>query len=169
MLKTTVLPLLSFLIIMVSGSYGYAATLPEGFTEIQITGNGLSSTTAMAVHPDGRIFVCQQSGELRVIKNNVVLPAPFTTLAVNSAGERGLLGVTFDPNYATNRFVYVYYTATTPTIHNRVSRFTADAANEDVALAGSEVVLLDLETLSDATHNGGAIHFGPDGKLYIAV
>ena len=67
------------------------------------------------------------------IKNNVVLPAPFTTLTVNSSGERGLLGVTFDPNYATNRFVYVYYTATTPTIHNRVSRFTANAANEDVA------------------------------------
>ena len=169
MLKTTLLPLLSFLILMVSGSYGYAATLPDGFTETQITGNGLSSTTAMALHPDGRIFVCQQTGELRVIKNNVVLPAPFATLTVNSAGERGLLGVTIDPNYATNRFVYVYYTATTPTIHNRVSRFTADAANEDVALAGSEVVLLDLETLGDATHNGGAIHFGPDGKLYIAV
>jgi glucose/arabinose dehydrogenase len=144
-------------------------TLPADFVETQITGNGLGSTTAMALHPDGRIFVCQQTGELRVIKNNVVLPAPFTTLSVNSSGERGLLGVTFDPNYATNRFVYVYYTATTPTIHNRVSRFTASAANEDVAVAGSEVVLLDLETLGATNHNGGAIHFGPDGKLYIAV
>jgi glucose/arabinose dehydrogenase len=123
----------------------------------------------MALHPDGRIFVCQQTGELRVIKNGVVLTAPFTALTVNSAGERGLLGVTFDPDYTTNRFVYVYYTATTPTIHNRVSRFTANAANEDVAVAGSEVVLLDLETLSDTNHNGGALHFGPDGKLYIAV
>ena len=145
------------------------ATLPAGFIETAITGNGLSNTTAMALHPDGRIFVCQQTGELRVIKNGAVLPTPFVTLPVNSSGERGLLGVAFDPNYATNRFVYVYYTATTPAIHNRVSRFTANSANQDVAVAGSEVVLLDLENLSATNHNGGAIHFGPDGKLYIAT
>ncbi len=145
------------------------AVLPAGFTETAFTGNGLSNTTAMALHPDGRIFVCQQTGELRVIKNGVVLPTPFVTLPVNPSGERGLLGVAFDPNYATNRFIYVYYTATTPAIHNRVSRFTANSSNEDVAVAGSEVVLLDLENLSATNHNGGAIHFGPDGKLYIAT
>jgi glucose/arabinose dehydrogenase len=145
----------------------FLASLLSGFDQSQI--NGLSNPTAMAVHPDGRVFVCQQTGQLRVIKDGVVLPTPFTTLTVNASGERGLLGVAFDPNYATNRFVYVYYTATTPTIHNRVSRFTADAANEDIAVPGSEVVLLDLETLSATNHNGGAIHFGPDGKLYIAT
>lgn len=145
----------------------FTASLQSGFAETQIT--GLSSPTAMAVHPDGRVFVCQQNGQLRVIKDGVTLPTPFTTLTVNSSGERGLLGVAFDPNYAANRFVYVYYTATTPTIHNRVSRFTADASNEDVAVVGSEVVLMDLETLSATNHNGGAIHFGPDGKLYIAT
>ena len=112
------------------------AVLPAGFIETAIGGNGLSNTTAMALHPDGRIFVCQQTGELRVIKNDVVLPTPFVTLPVNSVGERGLLGVAFDPNYATNRFVYVYYTATTPAVHNRVSRFTADSPNEDVAVRG---------------------------------
>lgn len=143
------------------------AVLPSGFTETAIT--GLSNPTAMAIHPDGRIFVCQQTGELRVVKNGVVLPTPFVTLPVNSVGERGLLGVAFDPNYATNRFVYVYYTATTPAVHNRVSRFTANSANEDVAVAGSEFVLLDLENLSFTNHNGGAIHFGPDGKLYVAT
>ena len=143
------------------------AVLPSGFTETPIT--GLSNPTAMALHPDGRIFVCQQTGELRVIKNGVVLPTPFVSLTVNSAGERGLLGVAFDPNYATNRFVYVYYTATTPAIHNRVSRFTAGSPNEDVAVPGSEVILLDLENLGATNHNGGALHFGPDGKLYIAT
>jgi glucose/arabinose dehydrogenase len=144
------------------------AALQTGFAESQIT--GLSNPTAMALHPDGRIFVCQQSGALRVIKDGVLLATPFTTLTVNSSGERGLLGVAFDPNYATNHFVYVYYTATTPAIHNRVSRFTADVTNEDVAVVGSELPILDLDNLSGATnHNGGAIHFGPDGKLYIAV
>src|SRR6185369_16489343 len=86
---------------------------------------------------------------------------------VNSSGERGLLGVAFDPNFASNQLVYVYYTATTPTIHNRISTFVASG---DVALAGSETVILDLNDLSGATnHNGGAIHFGPDGRLYVAV
>jgi glucose/arabinose dehydrogenase len=107
---------------------------------------------------------------LRVIKNGALLATPFLTVTVDSAGERGLLGVAFDPNFAANNFIYVYYTATTPAVHNRISRFTASAANPDVVLAGSEVVILDLNNLSSATnHNGGAIHFGPDGKLYAAV
>ncbi|HYE65831.1 MAG TPA: PQQ-dependent sugar dehydrogenase [Pyrinomonadaceae bacterium] len=143
-----------------------AATLPSGFTEVQVA-SGLSNPTAMALAPDGRLFVCQQEGQLRVIKNGALLSTPFLTVTVSSTGERGLLGVAFDPNFSTNQYVYVYYTATTPAIHNRVSRFTA---NGDVALAGSELVILDLDNLSSATnHNGGAMHFGPDGKLYIAV
>lgn len=142
-----------------------AATLPAGFTETLVA-NGLSSPTSMDFAPDGRLFVCLQGGQLRVIKNGSLLPTPFLSLTVNSLGERGLLGVAFDPNFATNNFVYVYYTAPTPSIHNRASRFTA---NGDVAAAGSEVILLDLENLSATNHNGGAIHFGPDGKLYIAV
>src|SRR5882757_2899964 len=146
-----------------------AAALPSGFTQT-VLASGLSNPTAMQFAPDGRLFVCQQGGQLRVIKNGALLPTPFVTLTVDSAGERGLLGVAFDPNFTTNNFVYVYYTATTPTIHNRVSRFTASVGNPDVAAGGSEVIIFDLNNLSSATnHNGGAIHFGPDGKLYIAV
>lgn len=143
-----------------------AATLPSGFVETTFAG-GLSAPTAMDFAPDGRLFVCLQTGNLRVIKNGALLPTPFLSLTVDSSGERGLLGVAFDPNFSVNHFVYVYYTVPGSTAHNRVSRFTATG---DVATAGSEVVLLDLDNLSTASnHNGGAIHFGPDGKLYIAV
>src|SRR5689334_3487711 len=121
----------------------------------------------MELAPDGRIFVCQQTGSLRVIKNGALLSTPFLTLNVDSNGERGLLGIAFDPNFASNNFLYVYYTVPSTPRHNRVSRFTA---NGDVVANGSEVPILDLDNLSTATnHNGGAIHFGPDGKLYVAV
>lgn len=156
----------ALLVVLSAYSLPNAATLPTGFVETEVA-MGLTNATAMAFAPDGRLFVCLQNGTLRVIKNGALLPTPFITLSVNASGERGLLGVTFDPNFATNQFVYLYYTTSSSPIHNRVSRFTA---NGDVALAGSEVVLLDLNNLSGATnHNGGAIHFGPDGKLYIAV
>ncbi len=143
-----------------------AATLPAGFAETVITAD-LQSPTAMAFAPDGRLFVCQQGGQLRVIKNGTLLETPFLTVSTDSTGERGLLGVAFDPNFSTNHWVYIYYTVLDTPLHNRVSRFTA---NGDVAVAGSEVPILDLDSLSSATnHNGGALHFGPDGKLYIAV
>jgi glucose/arabinose dehydrogenase len=142
-----------------------AATLPTGFAETQVA-SGLASPTAMAFAPDGRLFVAEQGGKLRVIKNGALLPTPFLTVTVSSNGERGLLGVTFDPSFPASPYVYVYYTATSPTIHNRVSRFTASG---DTAAAGSETVLLDLNDLDAEIHNGGALHFGPDGKLYIAV
>jgi len=144
-----------------------AATLPPGFVEAQVGGNLSGSPTAMAFAPDGRLFVCQQGGQLRVIKNGSLLSTPFVSLTVDSSGERGLLGIAFDPNFATNHYLYVYYTVATSPIHNRVSRFTAAG---DIAAPGSHVVILELNNLSSATnHNGGAIHFGPDGKLYIGV
>ncbi|MGI8916952.1 MAG: PQQ-dependent sugar dehydrogenase [Pyrinomonadaceae bacterium] len=144
----------------------YAATVPAGFTD-SLVASGLSNPTAMALAPDGRIFVCQQGGALRVIKNGVLLPTPFLTVSVDSSGERGLLGLAFDPNFVSNQLVYIYYTATTPTLHNRISRFIAAG---DVAMAGSETIVMDLDNLSTATnHNGGALHFGPDGNLYVAV
>ncbi|HEY5808790.1 MAG TPA: PQQ-dependent sugar dehydrogenase, partial [Povalibacter sp.] len=146
-----------------------AATLPSGFTETRVA-TGLASPTAMALSPDGRLFVCQQNGRLRVIKNGSLLTQPFLTLSVDSSGERGLLGVAFDPDFETNSFIYVYYTTSSSPVHNRVSRFTASGANPDVVAAGSEQILLDLPNLSSATnHNGGAIHFGTDGRLYIVV
>lgn len=144
----------------------FSATLPEGITEVLVA-NGLDNPTAMEFAPDGRLFVCQQGGQLRVIENGTLLPGAFVTVTVDPNGERGLLGVAFDPGFETNHYVYIYYTATTPAVHNRVSRFTA---NGNAAIPGSETIILELDNLSGAqNHNGGAIHFGADDRLYIAV
>lgn len=156
------------IVLVLAEFYSVRATdLPPGFIETLVAG-GLSSPTAMEFAPDGRLFVAIETGEVRVIKNGVLLPTPFATANVDSSGERGLLGITFDPNFATNKFVYLYYTSATLPSHNRVTRFTA---NGDVAVPNSETPILELDTLSGGgtIHNGGAIHFGPDGKLYIAV
>lgn len=144
-----------------------AATLPAGFSETRIA-TGLASPTSMAAAPDGRIFVTEQTGRLRVVKNGVLLAQPFVTLSVHSLGERGLLGVALHPDFPSTPYVYLFYTSpTSPPRVNRVSRFTA---NGDVAVAGSELPLIELSPLSTANiHNGGALRFGTDGKLYIAT
>ena len=146
------------------------ATLPPNFARSQVVG-GLASPTAMEFAPDGRLFVAEQRGTLRVLKAGGKL-ATFLDISgrVDSAGERGLLGVAFDPAFSKNHYVYLYYTqrasGTTPA-HNRVIRVTARG---DRAVAGSKKLILRLNNLSSATnHNGGAIHFGEDGKLYVAV
>jgi putative heme-binding domain-containing protein len=146
-------------------------TLPPGFTARKVVG-GLTGATAMAVAPDGRVFVCEQTGALRVVRDGALRPEPFVTLKVDPTWERGLIGVALDPKFATNRYVYVNYVAADPYPHHRVSRF---AARGDVAAPGSEVVLLegdDQRTLGGnvpAGHQGGALHFGLDGALFVAI
>lgn len=138
--------------------------LPTGFTETIInTGGSLAAPTSMAFAPDGRLFVTEQAGTVKLIKNGN--PQTALNLTVNVVGERGLLGLAFDPNFESNRFAYLYYTALTPAIHNRISRFKVIGDTFT-----NEQVILDLDNLSGATnHNGGAIHFGTDGMLYAAV
>ena len=100
--------LLALLVVLTTAAVP-AATLPPGFSE-SVVASGLSNPTAMDFAPDGRLFVCQQAGQLRVIKNDVLLAAPFLTVTPDSTGERGLLGVTFDPDFVNNQWVYIYYT-----------------------------------------------------------
>lgn len=140
-------------------------TVPPGFAITELV-TGLRSPTAMAISPDGRIFVCEQKGTLRVIRDGQLLAAPFVTVPVDGQRERGLVGVAVHPHFPQTPYVYVYYTAFKPTIHNRLSRFTA---NGDHAVPGSEKVLADFPPLVRDIHNGGALHFGPDGLLYIGV
>jgi glucose/arabinose dehydrogenase len=153
-----------FVLLLIVTSTLSAQTVPSGFTSANIA-TGLASPTAMTFAPDGRLFVCEKAGAVRVIKNDTLLARPFLSVTVNHDGERGLLGIACDPDFATNQFVYIYHTVPAP-LHNRISRYTATG---DTALAGSDSVILDLDNLSASNHNGGAIHFGPDGKLYAAV
>ncbi len=155
-----------YLIILLAHFHVLSQTFPTGFSR-QTVSASFSQPTVLTFAPDGRMFAAQQTGQLRIVKNDVLLPTPFVTITVDPAGERGLIGVALDPNFALNNFVYVYYTVPGTPPHNRISRFTA---NGDVAVAGSEVVVLELDPLSSATnHNGGALAFGGDGKLYVGV
>src|SRR5947208_16669473 len=142
-MKSKIKPIVCVLLVL-GARAASAATLPPGFSE-SVLASGISSPTAMEFAPDGRLFVCQQNGQLRVIKNDVLLAAPFLTVTPDSNGERGLLGVAFDPNFASNQRVYIYYTVPGSPPHNRVSRFTASG---DVAVSGSETVILELNNLS---------------------
>jgi glucose/arabinose dehydrogenase len=136
-----------------------------GFNQVLVA-NGISNPTVMEFAPDGRLFVAQQNGALRIIDNGVLLGTPAITLSVNSSGERGLLGIAFDPDFSNNHFIYLYYTLASAA-NNRISRFTV--SGNTIALS-SESVVLNLDPLSSATnHNGGTIQFGLDGKLYVGV
>jgi glucose/arabinose dehydrogenase len=163
------------------------ATLPPGFTEVAVA-DDLSNATAMEFAPNGDLWVLEQGGLVKRFQagsTTADVVGDISTLGLSSDGERGLLGIAFDPEYGTNKQVYLYYTATLPATHNRVSRFTvvdtnaadyyfagADTSGPDAGATGapSQSVIFDLDNLTSATnHNGGAIHFGPDGKLYVAA
>ena len=140
--------------------------VPPGFVDQPFAG-GFTAPTAMAFAPDGRLFVTEQGGAVRVVKQGRLLPTPFVRMYVDSSGERGLLGIAFHPSFASNGYVYVYHTVPGNPARNRISRFTARG---DVVQVGSRVTILDLDPLTSATnHNGGAIEFGADGKLYVGV
>jgi glucose/arabinose dehydrogenase len=145
---------------------GVASEVPDGFEVTQVA-TGMTSVTRMELLPDGRILVLEQGGNIRVIENGVLRPTPFLTVDADSFSEHGLLGIALDPAFATNHFFYVYYTAKTPVLHNRVSRFIAGESADPA----SEVVVFELDELHGELgwHQGGNLRFGPDGKLYIAV
>ncbi len=153
------------------GGISGPAQLPDGF-EMTTIATGLSGATALEVAPDGRVFVCEQGGALRVVKDSVLLEQPFVTVPVEMNWERGLIGVTVAPDFPADPHVYVVYVTDQPYTHHRISRFRAD---QDVAEPGSEEILLRGDDQSKfggnvpAGHQGGAIHFGHDGKLYVGI
>jgi glucose/arabinose dehydrogenase len=150
------------------GATRQAPSLPPGFTQSLVV-DGLNDPITMEFAPDGRLFVVEKSGWVRVVQNGELLAAPFLDLDVDTFSDRGLLGLSLDPSFAENGYIYVFYSRPGRPGRNRVSRFTASATNRNVVEAASERVLLDDIPADVGNHNGGAIHFGTDGKLYIGV
>jgi glucose/arabinose dehydrogenase len=142
--------------------------LPAGLQDTTFVA-GLSAPTSMEFAPDGRLFVTQLSGKVRVIKNQELLPTALLTLPVTVNIERGLSSIALDPNFETNGYFYVYYTTAQDRTRNRLSRFQVSSTNPDEADPNSETVMLDHIPSLTGYHNGGAMHFGTDGMLYLGV
>lgn len=134
---------------------------PSGDLQLQSVLPGLNFPVGLALAPDGRVFFNERlTGAIRIINQQwQLVNTPFCQLTVQTAGEQGLLGLTLDPNFSGNRFVYVYYTAGGP--KNRVVRYTESSGS-----CTNETVILD-DIPASGVHNAGILQFGPDGKLYI--
>jgi len=145
------------------------ATVPADFTDELVASIG--GPTGVAFTPDGRILATTQGGTLRVVQNGTLLPTPAVDLAsvICTNSERGVLGVAVDPAFATNGYVFLYYSFNkvgdcgTGTV-NRVARFVMTGNT-----LGGQVVLIDNIPSPAGNHNGGDLQFGKDGLLYVSV
>ena len=157
------------------GDWGSGTTGPIGVPDgwsLSIVASGLDGLTALETLPDGRVLVCEQTGRVRMIENDTLLPEPVVSLPVDSLWERGVIGVTVAPNFPRDPHLYVAWVAKEPYSHHRISRFVMDG---DVALPETEQVIFRGDDQSQyeaqviAGHQGGGLHFGPDGMLYLGI
>lgn len=128
---------------------------------------GFTNPIEIAHAGDSRMFIVEQAGIIKVLNSNATTNAtPFLNISslVSCCGERGLLGLAFHPNYATNGFFYVNYTNTSG--NTVIARYSV-SANPDVANTTGTILLTVTQPFSN--HNGGTIKFGPDGYLYIGM
>jgi len=143
----------------------FAGTPLETDFEDTLFEDGLSQPTSLAWAPDGsnRLFVCLKASGVAVVENGVRRAGLFASFPqLYTQSECGVLGIVFDPDYATNRFVYVFVTISAS--EQRIVRFTDEAS---VGTQRTNIVT-GLPTIG-ANHDGGALGFGPDGKLYWAI
>ncbi|MGE2832747.1 PQQ-dependent sugar dehydrogenase [Mycobacterium sp. SMC-4] len=136
-------------------------TVFVGYERATVVG-GLDQPVDFRILDDGRIIVAEKTGAIRMVENGVLRPQPLVTLAVSTLGERGIAGLEVDPDFDNTGYLYVAYTTTT----NQLSRFTVVG---DTVAEGSELVLVQSDQAAAANHHGGALGFGPDGKLYWGV
>lgn len=150
------------------GTPGSSPTAPAvTFTPVV---SGIVAPTAITHADDGsgRLFIVEQGGTIRIVRNGSLLAAPFLDISARllSGGERGLLGLAFPPNFSAKGYFYVNYTRA-PDGATVVSRFFV-SPDPDLALATGEEVLLEVAQ-PFANHNGGQLAFGPDGFLYVGL
>ncbi len=130
---------------------------------------GLTTPVGLTHAGDDRLFVTQQNGWIRIIKDGEILSPPFLNISslISTGGERGLLGLAFHPDYTDNGYFYVNYTASGNGA-TRISRFSVSNDNPNIADASSEQIILSIPQ-PYSNHNGGHIEFGSDGFLYIGM
>lgn len=129
--------------------------------------SGLTSPVEITNANDSRLFVVQQDGMIKILQpNGSINPTNFLNISskIVYGGERGLLGLAFHPQYLTNGYFFVYYNNTAGNVV--VARYSVSTADPNVADPNSEKILLNIPKPFD-NHNGGSIHFAPDGKLWI--
>jgi glucose/arabinose dehydrogenase len=134
-----------------------------------VISSGLSSPIQVVNAGDGtnRVFIVQKGGTIRVYNQSFGFLATFLTVSnVSTDGERGLLSIAFHPSYTSNGFFYVYYTNGNGDLE--LARYKV-SANANVADAASKVIVLTIPHPSQSNHNGGELHFGTDGYLYLST
>lgn len=147
-----------------------AAPAPERATglALETVASGLDQPLYLtAPAGDPRLFVVEQPGRIKIVKDGRLLPAPFLDLTdrVRSGGERGLLSVAFHPRYGENGFLYVDYTDLRG--NTRVERYTVSRDPDRADPASARLVIAIDQPF--ANHNGGLVMFGPDGMLYVGM
>ena len=118
----------------------------------------------------GRIFVVQQNGQIRIIRNGTLASTPFLNIStrISTGGERGLLGLAFPPGFATKQYFYVNYTNSAGNI--AIARYRVSSGNADIADFNSEQIVLTVPHPVNSNHNGGQLAFSQrDGFLYIGT
>ncbi|MGR6321147.1 PA14 domain-containing protein [Micromonospora soli] len=141
-----------------------AAAPPTDFQSSLVVGSGLDGPSGFEIAPDGRIFILERAGKVKVVKDGQLLAQPFADLPSEPTGDRGLIGIAFDPEFGvSNHYVYFYYTGLD--LLNHLVRFDASG---DVGTNGPYQIF-STRSPSQQLHVGGSIGFGRDGKLYLAV
>lgn len=149
--------------ILVESGFG-----PQGNVSVRVeeVASGLDVPWGIGFLPDGNILVTERTGQVRLVQNGQVRSQPVATINVTARGEGGLLGLAMHPDFVSNRFFYIYYTADTNTSSvNRVERWRLSA---DGLSASRDRIIVDNIPVSQF-HNGGRLRFGPDGMLYIGT
>lgn len=153
-----------------SAPTAFGQTVPSGFSVTTVISTGLTSPTCFCFAPDGRIFIGQKGGGIRVWTPSAgLLTTPFFSIPVNAGGEMGLLGITLDPDFSHNQNIYVHYTRSGSPSSATIGRLTASTADPNVADASGVTVLFNAGNSPTGIHNAGCIRFGPDGKLYTTI